>query len=106
MIKISIIVVFSLIAFISVLVNILVYQGKLPSLIKHQNKIQLSLLIIIILQILSVFILSFNPILFEDKNKSLDANKIFEEVEKRIKSGFSSCLRSKLSFLSASEGKI
>ena len=88
MIKISIIVVLSLIAFISVLLNILVYRGKLPSLIKHQNKIQLSSLIIIVLQILSVFILSFNPILFEDRNKSLDANKIFEEVEKRIKSEY------------------
>lgn len=85
MIKISIIIVLSLIVFISTLVSILVYQGKLPSLIKHQNKIQISAFVIIILQIVSVFILAFKPILFEEKHKSLDEDKIFEKVEKRLK---------------------
>lgn len=83
--KISIIIIISLITFITALVAFLIYQGKLPSLIKHQNKIQVSLLLIIILQIISVFSLSFNAILLESKNKSLNADKIFEEVEKRIK---------------------
>ena len=45
MVKISIIVILSLITFIVSLIAFLVNQGKLPSLIKHQNKIQLSVLL-------------------------------------------------------------
>lgn len=88
MVKISIIVILSLITFIVSLISFLVNQGKLPSLIKHQNKIQLSVLLVIILQIAGVFFLSFNPILSENKNKSLNADKIYEEVEKRIKAAY------------------